>query len=52
MSEELYAPIPDVNAYLARIGIAEAKEPTVSFLDEIIDALTAEERAKKLSEGA
>ena len=38
MSEELYAPIPDVNAYLARIGIAEAKEPTVSFLDEIIDA--------------
>ena len=38
MSEELYAPIPDVDAYLTRIGIAEAKEPTVSFLDEIIDA--------------
>ena len=38
MSEELYAPIPDLDAYLARIGIAEAKEPTPVFLDELIYA--------------
>ena len=38
MSEELYAPIPDLDAYLARIGIAEAKEPTLDFLDEVIMA--------------
>lgn len=38
MSEELYALVPDVDAYLERIGIAEAKEPTASFLDEIIHA--------------
>ena len=38
MSEELYAPIPDLDAYLARIGIAEAKEPTAAFLDELIYA--------------
>lgn len=38
MSEELYAPIPDLDAYLARIGIAEVKEPTPAFLDEVIMA--------------
>ncbi len=38
MSEELYAPIPDLNAYLQRIGIAEAKQPTAAFLDELIYA--------------
>lgn len=38
MSEELYEPLPDVDAYLARIGIAQAKEPTLEFLDELIDA--------------
>ena len=38
MSEELYAPIPDLDAYLARIGIAEAKKPTAAFLDELIYA--------------
>ena len=38
MSEELYAPIPDLDAYLARIGIAEVKEPTAAFLDELIYA--------------
>ena len=38
MSEELYAPIPDVDAYLERIGIAERKAPTQAFLDELIYA--------------
>ena len=38
MSEELYAPLPDLDAYLARIGISEAKEPTTEFLDELIFA--------------
>ncbi len=38
MSEELYAPIPDLDAYLARIGIAEAKAPTAAFLDALIYA--------------
>ncbi len=38
MSEELYQPIPDIDAYLARIGIAEPKEPTSEFLDELIYA--------------
>lgn len=38
MSEELYAPIPDIDAYLARIGVAEAKEPSPEFLDELIYA--------------
>ena len=35
MSEELYAPIPDLSAYLARIGISEVKAPTAEFLDEL-----------------
>ncbi|MBQ9000792.1 MAG: arylamine N-acetyltransferase [Eggerthellaceae bacterium] len=38
MSEELYKPLPDIEAYLARIGIPQAKEPTPEFLDELIDA--------------
>ncbi len=38
MSEELYAPIPDVKAYLNRIGIQEEKAPTTGFLDELIYA--------------
>jgi len=38
MSEELYEPLPDVDAYLARIGIEQAKEPTTAFLDELINA--------------
>lgn len=38
MSEELYQPLPDVGAYLKRIGIPQAKEPTQAFLDELIDA--------------
>lgn len=38
MSEELYEPIPNLEAYLARIGIAEIKEPTREFLDELIYA--------------
>ena len=38
MSEELYEPLPDIDAYLARIGISQAKEPTPEFLDELIDA--------------
>ncbi len=38
MSEELYEPLPNVNAYLERIGIQAAKEPTAAFLDELIYA--------------
>ncbi len=38
MSDELYAPIPDLDAYLARIGINEVKEPSPAFLDELIYA--------------
>ena len=38
MSEELYEPLPDLKAYLERIGIAEAKAPTLAFLDEVIYA--------------
>ena len=38
MSEELYHPLPDVEAYLARIGIDQAKEPSTAFLDELIHA--------------
>ena len=38
MSEELYEPLPDIDAYLTRIGISHAKEPTLEFLDELIDA--------------
>lgn len=38
MSDELYQPIPDVDAYLKRIGIEEVKQPTAAFLDELIYA--------------
>lgn len=38
MSEALYEPLPDVGAYLKRIGIDQAKEPTADFLDELINA--------------
>lgn len=38
MSEELYEPLPDLNAYLERIGIESAKDPTPEFLDELIYA--------------
>ena len=38
MSLELYESIPNVDAYLDRIGIAKAKPPTVEFLDELIYA--------------
>ena len=38
MSEELYEPIPDLDAYLKRIGIAQAKDPSPAFLDELIYA--------------
>ena len=38
MSEELYEPIPDLDAYLNRIGVAQVKEPTPEFLDELIYA--------------
>ena len=38
MSEELYEPLPDLNEYLAHIGISEAKAPTAAFLDELIYA--------------
>ena len=38
MSEALYEPIPDIDAYLERIGILETKEPTPAFLDELIYA--------------
>ena len=39
MSEELYEPLPDVDAYLERIGIKQVKEPSLEFLDELIAAV-------------
>ena len=38
MSEELYQPLPDLDAYLERIGIASVRKPTSDFLDELIYA--------------
>ena len=38
MTDELYEPVSDVEAYLRRIGIADAKQPTLEFLDELIFA--------------
>ena len=38
MSERLYEPLPSVDGYLARIGIAQAEKPTTAFLDKLIDA--------------
>ena len=38
MSDELYAPLPDVEAYLERIGIREVRKPDAAFLDELIYA--------------
>lgn len=38
MAEELYEPVPDLDAYLGRIGIAKPKPPSLSFLDELIYA--------------
>ena len=39
MYEELYAPLPDVNAYLSRIGLAgETPEPTAVWLDKLVHA--------------
>ena len=34
--DELYKPLPDVDAYLERIGIAAPQKPTQDFLDELI----------------
>lgn len=37
MYEELYAPLPDLNAYLERIGLAgEKPEPTAEWLDRLV----------------
>ena len=39
MYEELYAPLPDAAAYLARIGLAkETPAPTVEWLDRLVHA--------------
>lgn len=38
MHEELYEPLPDVNAYLERIGIERAEAPTLEFLDTLVYA--------------
>ena len=39
MYEELYAPLPDVSAYLRRIGIQrETPQPTVEWLDKLVHA--------------
>ena len=38
MFEEYYSPLPDADAYLKRIGIAEKKAPSVEFLNELIYA--------------
>ena len=36
MSDNLYAQIPDLGAYLARIGVDEAEDPTIELLDKLI----------------
>ena len=38
MYDEYFIPIPDAGRYLARIGIKDKKEPSLSFLNELIDA--------------
>ena len=38
MTEKLYEPLPNVDAYLERIGITRAQAPTAEFLDELIDS--------------
>lgn len=38
MNEELYEPLPNVGAYLGRIGLSGPKEPTREYLDELIYA--------------
>lgn len=38
MSENLYEPLPDIGAYLKRIGIDKQEDPTPVFLDRLIDA--------------
>ena len=38
MGEELYRPLPSVEAYLERIGIDGVRQPTRTFLDELIFA--------------
>lgn len=38
MYEEYYEPIPDADAYLARIGVPRRSEPTLAYLDELIAA--------------
>ncbi|HAM15241.1 MAG TPA: hypothetical protein DCP91_05180 [Eggerthellaceae bacterium] len=38
MSDELYKPLPDVDAYLERMGLDSARRPSADFLDELISA--------------
>ena len=38
MSDRLYEPLQDIDAYLERIGISTARNPSREFLDELIDA--------------
>ena len=38
MDEGLREQLPDIEAYLARIGVSHTAEPTLEFLDELIDA--------------
>ena len=38
MTEKLYQPLPDIDAYLERIGISEARRPSSDYLDELIYA--------------
>lgn len=38
MSQKMHEPLPDVDAYLRRLGIAQPQAPTTAFLDELIDA--------------
>ena len=38
MFDELYAPVPDVDAYLERIGYTGPDEPTLAVLDDLIYA--------------
>ena len=38
MNEDLYKPLPDLNAYLKRMDIPCAKDPTLEFLNELVYA--------------
>ena len=38
MTDGLHGPVPNIDAYLDRIGISQVRKPTLEFLDEVIYA--------------